>query len=89
MPVIDLTFADPAWPDLMDRDLDLIHYREPIKATALPGGMASGATSIALRFDLPSGHVLIVETSLAALNALLVGIKARYPDPPGTGMNAA
>lgn len=86
MPVIELTLIEPAWPDL---DLDkTIHYTDPIKATALPAGMMSGGTSIALRFDLPDGSIVIAETSLAALNALLIGVKARYPDPPGVGMNA-
>lgn len=89
MPVIEITFAEPAWPDLLGPDAPpLIHYRDPIKATALPHGMASGGTSIALRLDLPDGTVVIAETSLAAFNALLRGIIARYPDPPGVGMNA-
>lgn len=86
MPVIHLTFDDPAWPELRDREL--VRYQDPISVTALPHGMESGGTSVALRLDLPDGQIVIVETSLAILAAVVRGIMARYPDPPGVGMNA-
>jgi hypothetical protein len=89
MPVISMNFNEPAWPDLADKGDKVIDYQDPISATALPGGMQAGGTSIALRFDLPDGQIVIVQTSLAALNMLVRGVIGRYPDPPGVGMNAS
>jgi hypothetical protein len=86
MPSMNLILEEPAWPD-MDMS-KVIDYQDPISVTALPGGMQSGATSVALRLDLPDGTIVIAQTSLGLLNMVVRGIVARYPDPPGVGMNA-
>lgn len=89
MPVLHLILRDPAWPDLAGRrELDVIHVTTPIEVTGLPGGMDSGATSVAFRIDLPDGRVVIAETSLALLVATVAGIRAKWPSPPGVGENA-
>ncbi len=60
-----------AWTDLPDKQRDgrLLHTQEPIQVGLVPGGMASGAASVALRLDCPDGRVLVAETSLTALAA--------------------
>ena len=88
MPSLDLILEEPAWPDLGSRGEEVIHIMTPISVTGLPGGMESGATSVAMRIDLPDGRVVIVETSLALFLAAGRGIAARYPSPPGVGENA-
>lgn len=87
-PVIHVVLTEPAWPDLADREKDVIKLTGPFGMTALAGGMESGATAVAFRFDLPDGRVLIAETSLAALTACVRALTARYPSPAGVGENA-
>lgn len=83
-PRIDLTLdGDNAWPDLAVRQ-DLIHLTGPIGMTVLPRGMSSGRASVAMRFDLPDGRPVLVETSLRLLVTAVRAMLARYPDPdPG------
>lgn len=86
MPALHLILREPAWPDLPTKEV--IHITEPLEITALSHGMESGATSVALRINLPDGKVVIAETSLALLVATVRALAARYPSPPGTGENA-
>lgn len=87
MPSIDLILREPAWPELATRS-DVIHVTDPIGMTGLAGGMESGATSVAIRIDLPDGRVVIAETSLALLLSAGRALAARFPSPPGVGENA-
>lgn len=84
MPRIDLNLdGDGAWPDLAGRT-DVIHLTGPIGMAAVPAGMSSGRTSVALRLGLPDGRTVVAETSLRALAAAVRAMLARYPDPdPG------
>lgn len=75
MPRIELELELPPWPDL--DPARVVEYDGPIRMTALPGAMSSGATAILIRLDLPTGP-LMVETSLAVLAAAVRGIAARY-----------
>ena len=56
--------GDACWPDLARKDI--IHLTETlIQVACLEGGMESGKPSVTIRIDLPSGEVLLVETSMA------------------------
>lgn len=64
-----ITGPEPHWPDLAekfgtDRFVHLGNDAPPIQVAALPGGMAGGETSVALRLDLPDGRTVLAETSL-------------------------
>lgn len=64
-----MTGPEPHWPDLAekfgtDRFIHLGEGAAPIQVAALPGGMAGGGTSVALRIDLPDGRTVLAETSL-------------------------
>jgi hypothetical protein len=77
-PVLHLTFEDPAWPDLQEREI--IHTTD-VHVAGLEGGMGSGAPSIALRIDLPDGRSVVAETSLALFLTCADGLRARFGDP--------
>lgn len=86
MPTLHLILREPAWPDL---DLTkVVHVTEPLEITGLEHGMESGATSVAIRIDLPDGQIVIAETSLALLVVAVRGLQAKWPSPPGVGENA-
>jgi hypothetical protein len=90
MPALQIILEEPAWPDLHP-DVFPQHriWRADLTAiTALPNGMASGATSVMLRIDLPGGTVVLAETSLALLLMATKALSTRHPSPPGTGENA-
>ncbi len=73
--------GDNAWPDLRDKPEDqVIHLQNTIEVTALEGGMASGRTSVAFRFELPDGRSVIAETSLALFLNAARAFKIRYPN---------
>jgi hypothetical protein len=74
MPALNIVLdGDNCWPDLIQkRDqgqlIDLMgDQAPPIGLALLAGGMASGKSSVTIRLDLPDGHTLITETSLALL----------------------
>lgn len=71
--------GDGVWSDLVDKDV--ITLKDDWQMSALPGGMASGAPSIAIRLDLPDGQVIIAETSLKLLLTAADVFKAKYGDP--------
>ena len=52
-----------------------------LKMGALPGGMKSGAVSLAFFVDLPDGRVVFAETSLRLLRSAMAIIEAKYPSP--------
>lgn len=76
MPTINLNLDEPAWPDLPGKNV--IHYTDPIAMSALAAGMESGQPSVAFRFDLPDGSVVIAESSLAVLTMAVRGIGAKF-----------
>lgn len=75
--------GDNAWPDLASKRDQIIHLADDavIEVAALPGGMTSGRTSIAFRFDLPDGRTVIAETSWRLLATTVRAIAARYGWP--------
>ena len=75
MPVLHLFLDQPE--ELPD---DVIRLSSGFTLSAMPGGMADGATSCALRFDLPDGRVVVAETSLALLVAAVRALQVRYPE---------
>lgn len=85
MPSLNLILdGDRCWQDLPEKMrqgqvIDLMgNDNSPIQFAALPGGMASGKTSVTIRIDLPDGRVLLTETSLALLGTAARAIEARY-----------
>jgi hypothetical protein len=72
MPRLDVHCdGDACWPDLRDDPglIDLMgEGAPPIGLALLPGGMASGRASVAIRIDLPDGRTVLTETSLALLD---------------------
>lgn len=85
MPTFNLNLSgDRSWPDLEDKKMEdkLIHLPDGAwNIAVIPGGMASGRPSIALRLDLPDGKVVVTETSLQAWVAATAAMRARYPEP--------
>jgi hypothetical protein len=81
MPMINVTFDEPAWPDLEDKDV--IHITGPICITGLTKGMRSGKTSVAIRIDIPPHftEVVLVETSLELFLTTADMLKVKYGDP--------
>ena len=69
------------WPDLkqlvLNRDPRVVHVEKPVSIALMDGGMESGKHSVTLRLDLPSGEVVIAETSWALFNQAFIGMAAR------------
>ena len=53
----------------------------------MPGGMASGRTSISMRLDLPDGRVVIVETALYEFAKAVQEIQDRFGAIPQSEQN--
>lgn len=74
--------GDGAWPELAEKDARglLIHLAEgsTLGVAALAGGMSSGRPSVAFKFDLPDGRVVLAETSLRLFLAAADALRARY-----------
>lgn len=71
--------GDGAWPDLAQADIiHLGNDAPPIQLSALPGGMASGLPSVAIRIDLPDGRTVIAETSMRLFVSAADALAARY-----------
>lgn len=81
MPRLDIIFkGDGAFADVPPDKL--AHTTEPIRITALEGGMQSGRPSIAIGMFLPHGGGCVIgETSLALFLSAADAFKARYGDP--------
>lgn len=73
--------GDAAWPDLMDRGVIHLGNDTAIGLCVLPAGMASGRPSVAFRFDLPDGQVVMAEASWRVLAFAVQTIAARYGWP--------
>lgn len=72
--------GDGAWPDLDLRKV--IHLSETtIGIAVLPGGTSGGRESVAFRFELPNGKVVIAETTWRLLGSACAAIAARYGWP--------
>ena len=54
--------GDGCWRDLKGKEI--IHVTEGIQLAMLKEGMKSGASSVAIRIDLPDGKTVMAETSL-------------------------
>lgn len=68
--------GDNCWPDLRDKADKIVHVIG-LEAAMLLGGTTSGATSVAFRFDLEDGRIVIAETSLALLDTAVQGMRAK------------
>lgn len=90
MPMLHVIMeGDGAWPDLTEKleQWKLQWFRdvpgEPqaeLSVAALPEGMSTGRTSIAIRVDLPDGEVIVVESSLRIWAGAIASFRARYGD---------
>ena len=73
--------ADEHWHDLLDKEVIYLgNEASQVEIVAMPGGMASGRTSISIRIDLPDGRVVILETALYELEHAVQTIQERFGD---------
>jgi hypothetical protein len=70
--------GDGVWPEMAKKTI--LHVQD-FDVAALDGGMQSGAPSIAIKIDLPTGQVVFAETSLKLFLTAADAFKARYGDP--------
>lgn len=86
MIAIDLNLnGEQVWPELAERT-DVIEVTDGMLGLAvLPHGMSSGEAAIVLRIDLPSGHVVITQTSWRLLSTAAKAIAAQYGWMGGIG----
>jgi hypothetical protein len=56
----------------------IIRVREGVEIGCLPRGMASGKASVEIICPLPDGKILLLETSLAVLQATVNVFTAKY-----------
>ncbi len=68
--------GDNCWPDLADKGDKLIHT-VGLEVALLVGGMQSGKSSVAFRFDLDDGQVLVAETSLELLESTVRAMRVK------------
>jgi hypothetical protein len=90
MPLINLFVdGDGCWKDLpkLEQEGRLINVTgndaPPIQIAGLRRGMASGASSVMIRIDLPDGRTVIAETSLALLGASVDAIRTAHGSVEG------
>lgn len=67
--------GDACWPDLADAR-DRVIALEAFEIARLPMGTAAGLSSVAMRFDLPDGRVVIVQATLRNLGNALRALEA-------------
>jgi hypothetical protein len=68
--------GDGCWPDLEEkRAAGLLTWSTagatPTGIARMPGGMASGLSSVAFRFDLEGGRVLVIEAPMRLVRAAI------------------
>lgn len=68
--------GDGCWPDLnQKREAGKLTWsaldKLPVSIARLPGGMSSGRSSVAIRYDLDDGQVLVVEWPMRLLKAAI------------------
>lgn len=80
MPNADVTIVRQGEPPWSDIDPERLIHQTDLRVAILEGGMASGAPSVALRFDLPDGEVLIAETSLATFTSVMAAARGAFPE---------
>jgi len=79
MPVIKLDLEGKgAFADLAESQQVVVHLTGQFIIAALDKGMTSGRPSLALRFDLDDGTVVIQETSVAAFLTAAAAIRGRF-----------
>lgn len=70
--------GDASWPDLEQKiAADQIIEIDHIEVALLPGGMASGKASVAIRLNLPDGRVVIAQTSQELFDAAARAFRGR------------
>ena len=79
MPSMTINFeGDGAWPDLNSKEV--IPIEENIEVLVLDRGMTSGKPSVAFRFNLSDGRVVVAQTSAQLFCTAARAITARYPE---------
>lgn len=53
-----------------------LHYIGDLDIGRMPRGTSSGKSTVMIRFELPTGQVVILETTEALFHAAAVGIRA-------------
>lgn len=78
MIALDLNLnGEEVWTDLADRDV--IYVEDGMLRLAVqPHGTVRGEPSVLVRIDLPSGHVVMTQTSWRLLSAAAKAIAAQY-----------
>ncbi len=80
MPQAAITFEAPPWPDARDlhRAGSLVHVQpDEIGATMIPDGTVAGRPTVCLRFELPNGQTVVLETTLALLDGVVSACRGR------------
>jgi uncharacterized protein (UPF0371 family) len=78
MPWLDIKLdGDRSWPDLAGKSDDQIVQTDRMSVALLPGGMASGKASVAIRIDLPDGRTVIAQTSQELFDAAAPAFRGR------------
>ncbi len=76
--------GDGSMPELAEKMKQGLVLDTQIDAiTALPRGMVSGKTSVAVIVNLPDGRVVFAQTTLALLQAATRAFTARYGEHGG------
>lgn len=85
MPEIQLDLdGDGAWKDLAGKGPGQVIQLDdatPLRMAVLEHSMASGVASVAFRFDLPDGRVVLAQTSLRALWSTVAAVASRSGEP--------
>src|SRR2546430_4242583 len=78
MPAISIILdGDGAFPDLRNAGERIVHVTTPFSVSRLRHGMASGLSSVMIRIDLPDGHIVLAETSMALFQQAASAFKIR------------
>lgn len=79
MPALTIKLdGDQCWPDLAEkRDAGQLIQTETLEVALLPGGMASGKASVAIRIELPDGRTVIAQTSQELFDAAARAFRGR------------
>lgn len=70
--------GEGAFDDLAESQVVVVHLTGPFTIATLEKGMTSGRPSLALRFDLDDGTVVIQETSVAAFLTAAAAIRGKF-----------
>lgn len=70
--------GDTCWPDLRDKQEQIIHVMDALSIAALSGGMTSGRPSVAFRIDLPGGQIVLAELSMRLFLTAADLFRVRY-----------